>query len=96
MCGYVFRYIESKPKYWNPKHSVIAKQIDNVDKLKLCLSVQHTINHHNYGERSIRITELILELKKIFEIHGVKYNLLPQEIHITRVNTENGTVLFQS
>ncbi|KAE9614555.1 putative mechanosensitive ion channel MscS, LSM domain-containing protein [Lupinus albus] len=90
-------YIESKPKYWNPKHSVIAKQVENVDKLKLCLCVQHTINHQNYGERNIRITELLLELKKIFEIHGIKYHLLPQEIHITHINiNENGRVLFQS
>ncbi|XP_061356871.1 mechanosensitive ion channel protein 10-like [Gastrolobium bilobum] len=89
-------YIESKPKYWNPKHTVIAKEIDNVDKLKLCLSVQHTINHQNYSERNFRITELLLELKKIFEIHGVKYHLLPQEIHLTKMNIENGRVLFQS
>ncbi|XP_057730479.1 mechanosensitive ion channel protein 10-like [Arachis stenosperma] len=94
-------YIESKPKYWNPKHSVIAKEIQNVDKLKLCLCVQHTINHQNYGERSIRITELLLELKKIFEIHAVKYNLLPQEIHITQMSMENnninnGRLVFQS
>ncbi|XP_054823877.1 mechanosensitive ion channel protein 10-like [Prosopis cineraria] len=84
-------YIESKPKYWNPKHAVIAKEIENVDKLKLCLCVQHTINHQNYGERNNRITELLLELKKIFEVHGVKYNLLPQEVHITKMNsTGNG------
>ncbi|XP_027346895.1 mechanosensitive ion channel protein 10-like [Abrus precatorius] len=89
-------YIESKPKYWNPKHGMIAKGIENVDKLKLCLSVQHTINHQNYGERNVRITELFLELKRLFEIHGVKYHLLPQEIQITQMNIENGKVLFQS
>ncbi|KHN47642.1 Mechanosensitive ion channel protein 10 [Glycine soja] len=89
-------YIESKPKYWNPKHSMIAKGIENMDKLKLCLSVQHTINHQNYGERNIRITELLLELKRIFEIHGVKYHLLPQEIQITHMNIEHSKVLFQS
>ncbi|KAL2333959.1 hypothetical protein Fmac_015172 [Flemingia macrophylla] len=89
-------YIESKPKYWNPKHSMIAKGIDNVDKIKLCLSVQHTINHQNYGERNVRITELLLEMKKIFETHAVKYSLLPQEIQITNMNIENGKVLFQS
>lgn len=85
------RYIESKPKYWNPKHTVIAKEIENVDKLKLCLCVQHTINHQNYGERNNRITELLMELKKIFEVNEVKYNLLPQEVHITKMNTsQNG------
>ncbi|XP_004509542.3 mechanosensitive ion channel protein 10-like [Cicer arietinum] len=87
-------YIESKPKYWNPKHSVMAKQIDNVHTLKLCLCVQHTINHQNYGERSTRISELLLELKKIFEVHGIKYHLLPQEIHLTQMNVGNGRVLF--
>ncbi|CAK8562013.1 unnamed protein product [Lathyrus sativus] len=89
-------YIESKPKYWNPKHTVMAKQIDQVDKLKLCLGVQHTINHQNYGERSIRISELLMEMKKMFEIHGIKYHLLPQEIHLTQMNIGDGRVLFQS
>ncbi|KAK4435553.1 Mechanosensitive ion channel protein 10 [Sesamum alatum] len=79
-------YIESKPKYWNPKHSVIVKEIENVDKMKMALSVQHTINHQNYGDRNVRVTELILELKKMFETLNIKYHLLPQEIHLTQVN----------
>ncbi|KAK4435550.1 Mechanosensitive ion channel protein 10 [Sesamum alatum] len=79
-------YIESKPKYWNPKHSVIVKEIENVDKMKMALSVQHTINHQNYGDRNVRVTKLILELKKMFETLNIKYHLLPQEIHLTQVN----------
>ncbi|XP_057786637.1 mechanosensitive ion channel protein 10-like [Salvia miltiorrhiza] len=79
-------YIESKPNYWNPKHSIIVKEIENLDKLKMALCVQHTINHQNYGDRNIRITELFLELKKIFENLNMKYHLLPQEIHLTQVN----------
>ncbi|KAK6263416.1 hypothetical protein QUC31_009232 [Theobroma cacao] len=82
-------YIESKPKYWNPKHSVIVKQIENLNKLKMSLCVQHTINHQNYGERSNRITELILELKKIFENLDIKYHLLPQEVRLSQVNLDN-------
>ncbi|KAL9447973.1 hypothetical protein AB3S75_015448 [Citrus x aurantiifolia] len=85
-------YVESKPNYWNPKHSVIVKEIAELNKLKMCLCVQHTINHQNYGERSIRISELILELKKIFENLGIKYHLLPQEIHITQLNLDNWTM----
>lgn len=81
-----YRYIESKPKYWSPKHSIIVKEIENMDKLKMALSVQHTINHQNYGDRNIRITELFLELKKIFENLNIKYHLLPQEIHLTQLN----------
>lgn len=85
-------YVESKPNYWNPKHSVTVKEIAELNKLKMCLCVQHTINHQNYGERSNRISELILELKKIFENLGIKYHLLPQEIHISQLNLDNWTM----
>lgn len=85
----VYRYIESKPKYWNPKHSVIVKEIENVDKMTMALCVQHTINHQNYGDRNIRITELLFELKKIFENLNIKYHLLPQEVHLTQFNNGN-------
>lgn len=84
--------MESKPKYWNPKHSVIVKEIDVMNKLKMCVHVQHTINHQNYGERSNRISEFILELKKIFENLGIEYHLLPQEIHLTQLNLDNSSI----
>lgn len=82
MCSYV----ESKPKHWNPKHVVLMKEIENVDKLKLVLCVQHTMNHQNYGEKSMRKSELIFEMKKIFENLGIKYHLLPQQVHLSQVN----------
>ncbi|XP_060207773.1 mechanosensitive ion channel protein 10-like [Lycium barbarum] len=79
-------YLESKPKYWNPKHSVIVKGIWNVHTMGMMLCVQHTINHQNYGDRSHRITELILELKKIFETLNIKYSLLPQQVQVDMTN----------
>ncbi|CAN1804597.1 Mechanosensitive ion channel protein 10 [Linum perenne] len=86
------KYIESKPKYWSPKHSVVVKEIENVDKMKLSLCVQHTMNHQNYGEKSMRKSELVFELKKMFENLGIKYHLLPQQVHLTQFmdTTNNG------
>ncbi|KAJ8762723.1 hypothetical protein K2173_012215 [Erythroxylum novogranatense] len=83
-------YIESKPKHWSPKHSVTVKEIEEVDKMRLTLSVQHTMNHQNYGEKSSRRSELVFELKKIFDNLGIKYHLLPREIHVTQLNMTNG------
>lgn len=88
------RYIESKPKYWSPKHTVIFKAIENMDKMKLVLCVQHTMNHQNYGEKSARRSELVFELKKIFETLNIKYHLLPQEVHLTQVNIPNGRMVL--
>ncbi|CAN0880641.1 Mechanosensitive ion channel protein 10 [Linum grandiflorum] len=80
-------YIESKPKYWSPKHVVLVKEIENVDKMKLVLCVQHTMNHQNYGEKSSRRSELVFELKRIFDNLGIKYHLLPQLVHLAQFNS---------
>lgn len=89
IINYKCRYIESKPKHWNPKHSVLVKEIENVNKMKMGLYVQHTMNHQNYGEKSSRKSELVFELKKIFESLHIKYHLLPQEVHLTQFNLVN-------
>ncbi|CAN1305695.1 Mechanosensitive ion channel protein 10 [Linum perenne] len=87
-------YIESKPKYWNPKHSVLVKEIENVDKMKLLLCVQHTMNHQNYGEKSSRRSELVFELKRIFDNLGIKYHLLPQLVQIAQLNNTTSNARF--
>ncbi|RZC69515.1 hypothetical protein C5167_032666, partial [Papaver somniferum] len=50
-----------------------------MDTLDMCLLVTHTMNYQNYLERQLRRTELIYELKKIFETLQIKYQLLPQQ-----------------
>lgn len=81
------RYIDSKPQYWRPAHTIQVKEIENVDKLKMALYVNHTINFQNYGDKSSRRTELILELKRIFEELAIKYHMLPLEVHIRNVGS---------
>ncbi|XAR69187.1 hypothetical protein NMG60_11000677 [Bertholletia excelsa] len=85
-------YVESKPKYW-AKHSVLVKEIEDTNKMTLALGLQHTINHQNYGERSIRMSEVLVELKKIFESLGIKYHLPPQELRVTQFNMGNNGVM---
>ncbi|XP_022960737.1 mechanosensitive ion channel protein 10-like [Cucurbita moschata] len=80
-------YLESKPQFWRPNHSVIVKEIENVNKMKLSLYINHTINFQNYGDRSSRRSDLVLELKKIFEDLGIKYHLLPQEVQLNYLSS---------
>lgn len=89
---FLCRYLESKPKYWHPKHSVLVKEIENVNKMKMALNVLHTMNHQNFPERNNRRSELVFELKKIFESLGIKYHLLPQEVHLTQVVMAQGRI----
>ncbi|KAK6944772.1 Mechanosensitive ion channel MscS [Dillenia turbinata] len=88
-------YIDSKPKHWRPNHSIIVKEIVDVNKIQMGLYVNHTINFQNYGDKSSRRSELVLELKRIFEELNIKYNLLPQEVHFSYVGSANFPIQTQ-
>lgn len=80
-------YIDGKPRLWRQKHSVRVREIEDVNKMKMSLYVTHTINFQNHEEKSDRRSNLVLELKNIFEELGIKYHLLPQEILIKYVGS---------
>ncbi|KAM6583559.1 hypothetical protein CsatB_010561 [Cannabis sativa] len=86
-------YLESKPQHWRPDHSVVVKDIKDVNKISIALYVTHTINFQNYGDKNSRRSELVLELKKIFEELGIKYRLLPQEILVNHVGNATASAL---
>lgn len=86
MAGFV-RYIDSKPQLWRPKHSVRVREIEDVNKMKMCLYVTHTINFQNYETKSDRRSNLVMEMKNIFEELEIKYHLLPQEVVIRYVGS---------
>ncbi|KAL0338907.1 UNVERIFIED_CONTAM: Mechanosensitive ion channel protein 10 [Sesamum angustifolium] len=76
---------DTSPEHWSPNHSVQMKEIVDVNKMIMALYVSHTINFQNAGERGNRRSDLVFELKKIFEEVGIKYRLLPQEVQINYV-----------
>ncbi|XP_062233349.1 mechanosensitive ion channel protein 10-like [Phragmites australis] len=78
-------YLESKPTHWNPIHTVNLKDILDVNKINISLSVQHTMNFQNIREKNIRRSELVMELKKIFEEMSIQYHLLPQKVEVSYV-----------
>eukprot|EP00494_Astrolonche_serrata_P015042 UN15184 len=76
-------YLESKPTRWHPIHTVNLKDILDVNKINMALCAQHTMNFQNIREKSIRRSELVMELKKIFEEMSISYQLLPQKVELS-------------
>ncbi|KAL4269727.1 hypothetical protein GQ457_HM001140 [Hibiscus cannabinus] len=73
---------------WHPNHLVVVREIENVNKLKMALFCNHTMNFQDFREKNRRRTELVLELKRIFEELGIRYNLLPQHVNVNQVNQD--------
>jgi hypothetical protein len=76
------RYVEKKSEHWQPKFTVIVTELEVMNKLKLSVTMQHTINFQNFGDRMSRRSELLLEMKRCFAELGIEYHLLPQPVHI--------------
>ncbi|KAL3334241.1 hypothetical protein AABB24_030802 [Solanum stoloniferum] len=76
------KYLERTSQYWHPNHNVVVKEIENLNKINMVLFFNHTMNFQNFGEKIRRRTELILEMKKMFEELNIKYDLLTQEVHL--------------
>ncbi|MCO5596545.1 hypothetical protein L7F22_050610 [Adiantum nelumboides] len=73
-------YVEGKSEHWQPKFSVVVKELEDLNRMRLTVSMQHTINFQNFGERLSRRSDLLLELKCIFTELGIEYRLLPQTV----------------
>ncbi|CAH9051357.1 unnamed protein product [Cuscuta epithymum] len=77
----VKKYLEKCP-LWHPNHNMAVMEVESMNKLKMVLCFNHTMNFQNWAEKNRRRTELILEMKKMFEDMSIRYDLLPQEIHL--------------
>ncbi|KAG4389250.1 hypothetical protein AAZX31_06G051200 [Glycine max] len=86
------RYVERNPQYWHSNHGLVVKEIEDVNKIKMALNVTHTMNFQEFGEKTKRRTELVMEVKKMFEELNIRYNLLPQGIHLRHIEP-NSSVL---
>lgn len=64
--------------------------IEDMNKLKMSLCVTHTVNCQS-PERAYRRSELLLELKTIFEDLEIKYRLLPQELQVHLTNNPSSS-----
>ncbi|KAG8381768.1 hypothetical protein BUALT_Bualt05G0007000 [Buddleja alternifolia] len=76
------KYLEKNPQHWHPNHNVVVNEIENVNEIKMTLFFNHTMNFQDFPEKNRRRTELVLEMKKIFEELNIRYDLLPQQVHL--------------
>lgn len=72
---------------------MVVKEIENVNKIQMALYVNHTMSYQDYGERNNRRTELMIEMKKIFEELKIKYNLLPQVVNLNHVTGSEASAI---
>ncbi|KAF2287161.1 hypothetical protein GH714_038510 [Hevea brasiliensis] len=75
------RYLQENPRRWQPEHSIQVMAIDD-NKMTVALHVNHTINYRHRKKRAKRRSDLLLEMRHIFQDLGIQYNLPRQRVHL--------------
>ncbi|KAH7278985.1 hypothetical protein KP509_38G068100 [Ceratopteris richardii] len=89
-------YLEKKIEHWAPKFTVIVKELDDLNSMDLSVTLEHTINFQDMGERLSRRSELLLEIKSIFASLGIEYRLLPQLVELDYPSTRQISIPVSS
>ncbi|EPS64957.1 hypothetical protein M569_09822, partial [Genlisea aurea] len=76
------KYLAGNHHRWHPNHSVVVKDIEDVNKLKMVLYFGYTMNYQDISEKNRRRTDLVMEVKRIFEEVDIGYALLPRQIDL--------------
>ncbi|CAA3006299.1 mechanosensitive ion channel 6-like [Olea europaea subsp. europaea] len=87
----VVNYIENKKDYWYPSPSVVLMNIEDLNKLRLCVWIRHRMNHQDMGEKWQRRALLVDEMVKIFKELDIEYRLYPLDINIRAMPPMNST-----
>ncbi|MCO5593969.1 hypothetical protein L7F22_047988 [Adiantum nelumboides] len=79
----IAKYIAAKSNHWSRDFNLVVKEIENNNKMKVELLLNHTINYNAPGnERQIRRSELILEMQKMLQELEFAYHLPVQEVRL--------------
>lgn len=90
MC---YRYIESKTEHWYPDPMIVVRDVDDMNKLKISVWLQHRMNYQDMGERWVRRAALVEEMVKILRELDIEYRLLPLDINVRNMPPLSSTRL---
>ncbi|KAL5984065.1 hypothetical protein ACLOJK_018167 [Asimina triloba] len=74
--------IEKNKDHWYPSPIIVVKDVDDMNKLKIAVWLQHRINFQDMGERWVRRARLVEEMIKVLRELDVEYRMLPLDVNI--------------
>ncbi|KAJ0086338.1 hypothetical protein Patl1_09465 [Pistacia atlantica] len=78
----ILGYVESKRDHWHPSPLMVVTEVEDMNKVKILMWVQHRLNFQNPGERVTRRAQLIEEMIRAFKDLGIEYRMLPLDVNV--------------
>ncbi|KAJ0967907.1 hypothetical protein J5N97_024824 [Dioscorea zingiberensis] len=75
-------YIESKKEHWYPTPTVMLRDVDDMNRLRISIWLQHRINHQDMGLRWARREMVFQEMIKVLRELDIEFRLLPLDVNV--------------
>ncbi|KAK9063951.1 hypothetical protein SSX86_017823 [Deinandra increscens subsp. villosa] len=75
-------YVEGKSEHWKPGPMVVARDVEDLNRLKISIWLSHRMNFQDMGERWKRRAVLVEELIKIFKDLDIEFRMLPMDVNV--------------
>ncbi|GJY89600.1 hypothetical protein Tco_0504796 [Tanacetum coccineum] len=80
-------YVENKSEHWHPAPSILVRDVEDLNRVKISVWLFHRMNFQNMLERWKRRGLLVEEMIKIFKDLNIEYRRLPVDINLKDLET---------
>ncbi|GJS30277.1 mechanosensitive ion channel protein 6-like protein [Tanacetum coccineum] len=80
-------YVENKNEHWHPAPSILVRDVEDLNRVKISIWLFHRMNFQNMLERWKRRGLLVEEMIKIFKDLDIEYRMLPVDINVRKMPT---------
>ncbi|GJY42935.1 hypothetical protein Tco_0431148, partial [Tanacetum coccineum] len=80
-------YVGNKNEHWYPAPSILVRDVEDLNRVKISIWLFHRMNFQNMLERWKRRGLLLEEMIKIFKDLEIEYRMLPVDINVRKMPT---------
>ncbi|RRT54517.1 hypothetical protein BHE74_00038272 [Ensete ventricosum] len=89
----IIGFMENKTEHWYPNPSVILRDVDDMNRLRVSIWMRHRINFQDMGEKFMRRELVLAEMIKVLRELDIEYRLLPVDLNVRNMPTANSARL---
>ncbi|CAL9207788.1 unnamed protein product [Musa hybrid cultivar] len=89
----IIGYMENKTEHWYPNPSVVLRDVDDMNRLRVSIWMRHRINFQDMGEKWTRRELVLQEMIKVLRELDIEYRLLPVDLNVRNMPTANSARL---
>lgn len=87
------RFMENKKEHWYPNPSVVLRDVDDMNRLRISIWMRHRINFQDMGEKWARRELVVQEMIKVLRELDIEYRMLPIDVNLRNMPVVDSTRL---